>query len=289
MTQAAYELADNGLIEIDESFRPTRIIARITQEGRKRAAEILEQQQPVRFSKDMDFEVGRAEWAVLGELFRVFYLNETEGYTTATSIENRIFRSGNSENIASFLSEMDKIGVVQSFSNPVSENERMYRLTALGIYYVTQNYVDFVEQQYFLTNTLPDDIYDPIDHLFHSYRRLTKTDEIPRMQEIPAADRIVSIDHNNPQYGEALDKFDELIATLKTTNSYLANDAEDRARVLSEIEAGRKLLESRFVEQSLAKRLLLVPLAFLMTAFAGGAIGAMAADLYAILKPLIGF
>ncbi|MDD9842039.1 MAG: hypothetical protein OXU76_05205, partial [Alphaproteobacteria bacterium] len=63
----------------------------------------------------------------------------------------------------------------------------------------------------------------------------------------PAADRIVTLDHNSERYKEVMDKLDELIKEVKKD---LSNDFEEKERVLGELQAGKTLLKSLKVDRN---------------------------------------
>jgi hypothetical protein len=57
---------------------------------------------------------------------------------------------------------------------------------------------------------------------------------------VPAADPVVSLDHNSPKYKAAADALEALEDTLTGTNGY--PDAEDKEQKIPEVSAARRLL-----------------------------------------------
>jgi hypothetical protein len=57
---------------------------------------------------------------------------------------------------------------------------------------------------------------------------------------VPAADRVVSLNHNSPKYKAAADALEALEDTLTGTNGY--PDAEDKEQKIPEVSAARRLL-----------------------------------------------
>lgn len=104
----------------------------------------------------------------------------------------------------------------------------------------------------------------------------------------PASDRLVALDHNSTEYQDAVANLGELLSEIERSNSYFEKDAETNEKILAELKAGRTLIEAKFVERHLVHRLLLSPLTYLITAFAGGAIAALATDAYEAIKALVG-
>jgi hypothetical protein len=59
---------------------------------------------------------------------------------------------------------------------------------------------------------------------------------------VPASDRIVTIDHNTPDFRELIDALEKVQQSLRAINDY--DDPEEKEQVSAEIDAGRKLLEA---------------------------------------------
>jgi hypothetical protein len=58
----------------------------------------------------------------------------------------------------------------------------------------------------------------------------------------PASDRVVRLDHNKPEYKEAVESLDKLIKSINETNDY--PDIEEKEQRLAEVSAARRLLEA---------------------------------------------
>lgn len=58
----------------------------------------------------------------------------------------------------------------------------------------------------------------------------------------PASDRTVSLDHNQPQYKEAIDALDTLVKTIKESNDY--DDIEEKEQRVAEVSAARRLMDA---------------------------------------------
>ncbi len=83
--------------------------------------------------------------------------------------------------------------------------------------------------------------------------------------EIPASDRFVSINHNEPENVEGLDALKEVVAEAKSSNSFreLFADPNEAAIVLSDMEYGVASLERGVVSTSTIQTLLLSRLQWL--------------------------
>lgn len=109
-----------------------------------------------------------------------------------------------------------------------------------------------------------------------------------RAGHVPAADRPVELDHNQPDYVEAVASLEALIVVVRESNSYREADETDQERRLAELEAGRTLLKSRWVSKDTVKAALWGTLAYLASKFADAPIGEAAATAWAALKRLLG-
>ncbi|OBX17949.1 hypothetical protein A9995_14225 [Erythrobacter sp. QSSC1-22B] len=106
--------------------------------------------------------------------------------------------------------------------------------------------------------------------------------------ELPASDRLVGLDHNSAVYQSAVQSLDSLITIVRDSNQYRQNNEADQERRLSELEAGRVLLNSRWVSAATAKAALWGTLSYLAIKFADAPIGEAAGIAWNAIKRLIG-
>jgi hypothetical protein len=104
----------------------------------------------------------------------------------------------------------------------------------------------------------------------------------------PASDRVVRLDHNQHSYEETLTKIDHLIDIVRESNSYREADGADQERRIAELEAGRRVLGSRWVSVSTLKAGLIGTLTYLASKFADAPIGEAATCAWNALKHLLG-
>lgn len=104
---------------------------------------------------------------------------------------------------------------------------------------------------------------------------------------IPATDRLVPIDHNAPDYAAAVGALEHLIRVVRESNSYREADPDDHDRRLSELEAGQKLLSSRWVSSTAVKATLWGTIVYLIEKFADAPIGEAANLAWTALKHLL--
>ncbi len=91
---------------------------------------------------------------------------------------------------------------------------------------------------------------------------------------VPAADRLVSLDHNSSQYKEAVEALNKVRDAVAESNGYA--DAADQERRVHELAAGGELLKATQVNASSFHAVTVVCLKYLADKFAGGVIGALA-------------
>ena len=114
-------------------------------------------------------------------------------------------------------------------------------------------------------------------------------DEFERLTaQAPASDRIVGLDHNGPEYVEAVAALEALIVVVRESNSYRDADEADQERRLAELEAGKVLLKSRWVSKAAVKGALWGTLVYLASKFADAPIGETATTVWGALKRLLG-
>jgi hypothetical protein len=88
---------------------------------------------------------------------------------------------------------------------------------------------------------------------------------------VPASDRIVTLDHNSPDYQHMMSALETLEEVLRGANDY--PDAEEKERVVAEVSAGRRLLQSAKVRIGAVVGLLSTPVLYLAKQFMGKAVG----------------
>ncbi|MCR9140433.1 MAG: hypothetical protein NXI27_31065 [Alphaproteobacteria bacterium] len=102
---------------------------------------------------------------------------------------------------------------------------------------------------------------------------------------VPAADRLVSLDHNSPQYKEAIDAVSTVQEKLRENNEI---DPEDKIRVEVEIRSGLDILAAPKTRIEAAKTLLLGALGWLAMEFASSAVGVVADNAIKAVSALLG-
>jgi cell division protein ZapA (FtsZ GTPase activity inhibitor) len=109
-----------------------------------------------------------------------------------------------------------------------------------------------------------------------------------RLGSVPASDRIVTVDHNQPNYAETIAALERLIEVISENNHYRENDEADQERRVFELEAGRRLLDSRWISVATVRATLWGTLAYLASKFMNAPIGEAASLAWSALKKLLG-
>jgi hypothetical protein len=89
--------------------------------------------------------------------------------------------------------------------------------------------------------------------------------------KVPASDRVVTLDHNSPDYQNMMSALESLEEVLRSTNDY--PDAEEKERVVAEISAGRRLLRAMKARAGAIAAIVAVPATYLAKQFMGKAVG----------------
>ena len=104
----------------------------------------------------------------------------------------------------------------------------------------------------------------------------------------PAADRIVSLDHNSKEYRTTVEVLDAVIDEVRKSNEYGDKDPQDRDQRVAELEAGKRLLEAPKVSVNAIQAVIITTLAYLAMKFADAAIGNLASQAIDAVKNLVG-
>lgn len=104
---------------------------------------------------------------------------------------------------------------------------------------------------------------------------------------VPASDRVVGLDHNAPDYLTATAALERLIIIVRESNIYRETDPEDHDRRLAELEAGRRLLGSKWISVNTVKAALAGSLTYLALKFVDAPIGEAATIAWTAIKRLL--
>lgn len=103
---------------------------------------------------------------------------------------------------------------------------------------------------------------------------------------IPAADRIVALDHNSKGYLDVVEKIAALEEALRANNQIAP---EEKGRIQAEVASGKVLLAAPRTRLTAIKEVLLSPITWIAATFAGGALGEIASIALHAIAALLGF
>jgi hypothetical protein len=95
--------------------------------------------------------------------------------------------------------------------------------------------------------------------------------------------------HHQPNYAETVATLEHLIEVIRENNRYRESDEADQERRVSELEAGRRLLDSRWISVAMVRAGLWGTLAYLASKFIDAPIGEAASLAWSAIKKLLGF
>jgi hypothetical protein len=98
----------------------------------------------------------------------------------------------------------------------------------------------------YVGNNINDNAHAVIEQIFmpmaSELRRYLERETTRVPATAPASDRTVTVDHNKPDYKEAVDALDKLIKTIKESNDY--DDVEEKEQRVAEVSAARRLMDA---------------------------------------------
>jgi hypothetical protein len=103
---------------------------------------------------------------------------------------------------------------------------------------------------------------------------------------VPASDRIVTLNHNSPEYNNVMRALDTLEEVLRGSNDY--PNAEEKERVVAEVSAAKRLFQSVKVRVGAVAAVLATPVLYLAKQFMGRALGDAAQVVIDAVTPLLG-
>jgi hypothetical protein len=156
-----------------------------------------------------------------------------------------------------------------------------------------QDVTDFASNFMYSQNNYDVMVSDVVDQLFIPLARDVRRQSQRVLEQpnvwpvaIPASDRTVRLDHNNPDYRTAIKDLETLEEAVRGNNDF--SDPEDKEQRVAELGATRRLLVAA---RARVDALLVVAyrgLQYLAKTFADKAIGALAVGLLALLGRLTG-
>ena len=117
-------------------------------------------------------------------------------------------------------------------------------------------------------------------------RHFRRVGEQGQRTAVPAADRVVRLDHNAAPYRDVVEALENLEKALQQANDY--PDAEDKDQKIAEVSATRRLLQSIKVRVAAVIALIVPTVTYLATHFMGTAIDKVSTTVIEKLMVLFG-
>jgi len=133
-----------------------------------------------------------------------------------------------------------------------------------------------------------DDHYESIANRIIRQRGAGAEDLVDSEPTIPAADRIVSLDHNSPEHREAVEAIDKVVEELKKGQPLDNELGQEKHALIQAIEAGRRLLDDTRMNVEIGVKLLLEPLRLVAKKYTQIALGALASKAVDLVSKLLG-
>lgn len=168
----------------------------------------------------------------------------------------------------------------------------LFRAMADGSYSYTDLHHTFFGGSTHYNDMISDvtgQVFDPMSrdlrrHLVSTFEARTAE---PDLMTVPASDRTVRLDHNDPDYAAASRDLEKLEDAVRGSNDYA--DSDDKEQRVAEIGAMRRLLTSARVRTDVLIALIYRGLQHFAKTFVDKVIGVLAIGLLGLLARLTGF
>lgn len=114
-------------------------------------------------------------------------------------------------------------------------------------------------------------------------------ENIEDQSNVPASDRIVTLNHNSPEYKEATNALDKVIEEFRKDHRLDNELGSEKPALLQTLEAGRRLLEDTKIKADIVITLLVEPLKLVAKRYESELVGALAAGAVTVILALLGF
>ncbi|MBC7953586.1 MAG: hypothetical protein H7Z12_17435 [Rhodospirillaceae bacterium] len=220
--------------------------------------------------------------AILLGLYESLF-DDSKKSLTSTSIGNLLFRAN--ENVVQLcLDRLKERGFVRGEKRmeldftlfaPLGEPDRV----EVERLFITEAGLKEVEG-------LSDEHRDKIQALLKSSEYPQRAVPTLQVLSIPASDRMVTINHNQPEYVEAVGKLDEVIEEFRNDLRLDNELGHEKGALLKALEGGRELLNDTVINVRIGTALILEPLWRLVQKYEHALVGAVAQAAYDLIKML---
>jgi len=290
---AEQSLKEKGFIDFHGDNVPGKQILHITGTGREHVRGIIRKYKNDNSRSMRIADLDRYDWFLLGVMFHVSIENEPEGYLSAETIQIWEPHKSPKEEIEERLRTLvaTRLAISHKFSgfvSPASNEVNLYRISTLGTKIYLRNMDQFYLKKHGLLGDIPEGLYETVDKFLDNYNQLVVALDLGEPATAPASDRVVSLDHNNPDYQDAVRHLEKLKGAIESNNEFRNSNISDHERRLTDVESTLKLLENMRVNVNTMKAVAFGTLAYLVEKFAEHPIGELAKAAWNALKSLLG-
>lgn len=164
----------------------------------------------------------------------------------------------------------------------------------------TLDAVDFAHNYFYVKNgnfdeilrELTSQVFEPFIRELRRYllrnraRPIADDEELGAELALPASDRTVTLDHNQPEYTVAVDALDSAERAVQESNDY--DDVDDKEQRMAEINAGRQLLRATRARADALIAVIYRSLKYLAVKFVDLAIGRAASAALTLIGKITG-
>lgn len=196
------------------------------------------------------------------------------------------------EELRALFEELTRLDIVSVIEDPFTSTYYLYHETNSDRYYKSRSEdaehvigkVELLGQSW---------LSEALNNIFAVASESDTTDRSDEVARVPASDRVVRLDHNEPKYLEAAKSLDDVIKEFREDHSFGNSPPPERDRVLGELEAGRDYIkkqakQSGEVRFGTIKELLIEPLNWIMKTFGKEALAALAKEAIKLFIKLFG-
>lgn len=237
-----------------------------------------------------EFSLSQQHWAVLGALIAI--ANQEPNTKATLSRLNMLFKGAYwAEDIERVLDDLLDWELLVDGASYVEELSRIagwHTVTVRGVLYFFENIGEFFEHSHLPLYDMPDEIIDPISGIYSAITGESESSSSGNSASpkhvIPASDRVVPLNHNAPEYVEAVKTLDDVIKEFREDHSFGNSRPQDKERVLRELEAGKDLMKEETARPRAIGELVLPALKWILDAFGKGVVFVAATEAYAAIK-----
>lgn len=191
------------------------------------------------------------------------------------------------------LIDEDAVTFIGGDFNDYQATANALNISLIGVKFVYENKKTIIESYKKYCPDLYDDVVEFYVFLENPALSSILTNSETQLQthnsvdEIPASDRSVPLDHNSGPYKNSIEALERIIEEFKNDHKLDNELGPEKGALLATLEAGRKLLDDTAIKLDIAVALLLEPLKILIQRYDQAIVGATVTVLATSARDLI--